>query len=76
MVIYLDLADVWKDEVVGRARGSVAEKLREGAMLETVEGMVDVYKRRMLYSDEETDGYLRLRFMSERGKRCQRHKHY
>ena len=42
---------VRKDQVVGRARDSVAEKYREGARLETA--MVDVYKRRMLYSDED-----------------------
>ena len=37
-----------KDEVVGRARDSVAEKSRDNARLATVEAMVDVYKRRML----------------------------
>ena len=48
MDINLDLTEVRKDEVVGRARDSVAEKSREGARLETDEAMVDIYKRRML----------------------------
>ena len=34
------------DEVFGRTRDSAAEKSREGARLEIVEAMMDVYKRR------------------------------
>ena len=34
------------------------QKSREDARLETVEAMVDVYKKRMLYSDEELEGHL------------------
>ena len=67
MDITLDLAEVRKDEVVGRARDSVAEKFREAARLETLEAMVDIYLRRMLYSDKELEVLLRERYKSERG---------
>ena len=67
MDINLDLTEVRKNkEEVGRARGNVTEKARDGARLETVEAMVDVYKSRMLYSDEELLGHLWERYKSER----------
>ena len=59
MVIKLDLTEVKKDEVMGRASDSVSEKSREGAGL-------DAFKGRMLYSDEELEGHLRERYESER----------
>ena len=67
MDINLDLTEVRKNkEEVGRARGNVTEKARDSARLETVEAMVDVYKSRMLYSDEELLGHLWERYKSER----------
>ena len=48
MDINLDLTEVREEKIVGKARDSVAEKFREGARLEIVEAMLDVYKRRML----------------------------
>ena len=53
-----------KEAVAGRPRASVAEKFRESARLETVEAMVDAYKRRMFYSDEEQEGHLGERYKS------------
>ena len=44
MDIKLELTEA-RNELVGRARDNVAEKSRESARLETVEAMVDVYKR-------------------------------
>ena len=73
MDINLNLTEVRKDEVVGRARNNVAEKSREGARLETVDAVVDVYKRRMLYSNDELEGNLRERlYVREREQRCQK----
>ena len=42
MDINLDLTEVREDEVVGRAKDSVAEKSMEGARLETDEATLDV----------------------------------
>ena len=49
MDIILDQTEIRKDEVVGRAGDSVAEMSREGARLETVKAMVDVFMGRMFY---------------------------
>ena len=67
--INLDLTEVRMDKVGGSAKDSVAEKSRKGARLATVEAMVDVFKGRMLYSDEELEGHLRERYKSERERR-------